>query len=322
MKNVQGKKVVVIGGGTGLSTMLKGIKKYTSNITAIVTVADNGGSSGKIREEMGIMPPGDIRNCLVALANTEPIMEKLLQYRFSEGSLSGQNFGNLLIATLAEITGSFEEAVHVTSKVLAITGEVLPVTLENVDLHAIFGDGNEVIGETQIVEYGKSSESTICHIALKPELPNPNDKVVEALNQAQLIILGPGSLFTSIIPNLLVKNMSQYLKEAKGKKIYIANIMSQPGETSNFTLEEHVEVLEQYLGENVLDAVVVNNEVVEKSQMKEYDKEGAMLLGVNKRHKVWKRIERIEAPLIKIHEKQKLIRHDPDKLAQCIFSKT
>lgn len=321
MKNVQGKNVVVIGGGTGLSTMLKGIKKYTSNITAIVTVADNGGSSGKIREEMGVMPPGDIRNCLVALANTEPIMEKLLQYRFSEGSLSGQNFGNLLIATLAEITGSFEEAVHVTSKVLAITGEVLPVTLENVHLHAVFGDGNEVIGETQIVEYGKISKSTICHIELKPQLPKPNDKVVEALNEAELIIFGPGSLFTSIIPNLLVKNMSQYVKEAKGKKIYIANIMSQPGETSNFTLEEHVEVLEQYLGEDVLDAVIVNNEVVEKNQMKEYDEEGAMLLSTNKRHKVWKRIERVEAPLIKIYEKQKLIRHDPEKLAKCIFSK-
>ena len=320
MEKCQGKKVVVIGGGTGLSTMLKGIKKYTSEITAVVTVADNGGSSGKIREEMGIMPPGDIRNCLVALANTEPIMEKLLQYRFKEGSLDGQNFGNLLIATLAEITGSFEEAVHVTSKVLAITGKVLPVTLEDVHLRATFENDHEVIGETEIVEYGKQTECNICHIELNPKAPEPTDKVMQALEEAELIILGPGSLYTSIIPNLLVKNMSQQIAKAKAKKVYIANIMTQPGETSKLTLEEHVEVLEHYLGRNVLDAIIINNELVEKEQMKEYEEEGAALLVANKEHAIWHRVKRIEAPLIKVYSKEKFIRHDPDKLAQCIFT--
>ena len=318
-KDVQGKRVVVIGGGTGLSTMLKGIKKYTSDITAIVTVADNGGSSGKIREEMGIMPPGDIRNCLVALANTEPIMEKLLQYRFQEGSLEGQNFGNLLIATLADITGSFEEAVHVTSKVLAITGKVLPVTLEDVHLQAQFDDGTVVTGETEIVDYGKQNVSNICHIELNPKEPSPTDKVIQALQEAELIILGPGSLYTSIIPNLLVKDMSKYIKETHAKKVYIANIMTQPGETSHISLEGHIEILEHYLGKNILDAVIINNEKVTKEQMREYEEEGAMLLNVDETHEVWKRIKRVEAPLIKIHEDKKFIRHDPEKLARCIF---
>lgn len=318
-KDVKGKKVVVIGGGTGLSTMLKGIKKYTSDITAIVTVADNGGSSGKIREEMGIMPPGDIRNCLVALANTEPIMEKLLQYRFLDGSLKGQNFGNLLIATLADITGSFEEAVRVTSNVLAITGKVLPVTLEDVHLQARFQDGNTIIGETEIVEYGKSTGSNIYHIELNPKLPAPTDDVIRALREAELIVLGPGSLYTSIIPNLLVKDMSMYIKSAKAQKIYIANIMTQPGETSSISLEDHVVILEHYLGKNVLDAVIVNNEQVTKAQMKEYEEEGAKLLTVNKEHEVWQRIKRLEVPLVKVHKKKKFIRHDPEKLAKCIF---
>lgn len=320
-KCVQGKKVVVIGGGTGLSTMLKGIKAYTNDITAIVTVADNGGSSGKIREEMGIMPPGDIRNCLVALANTEPIMEKLLQYRFAEGSLEGQNFGNLLIATLADITGSFEEAVRVTSKVLAITGKVLPVTLEDVHLHARFNDGKEIIGETEIVEYGKENHTNICTIELIPKSPNANSEVLKALQEAEIIIMGPGSLYTSIIPNLLVRHMSETIRCASAEKIYIANIMTQPGETSGLSLEEHIEVLIQYLGEDVLDTVIVNNEKVTKEQMKEYEEEGAKLLAVDTSHPVWKHLKRIEVPLIKVHEKQKFIRHDPKRLAECIFEK-
>lgn len=317
--DVKGKKVVVIGGGTGLSTMLKGLKAYTSEITAVVTVADNGGSSGKIREEMGIMPPGDIRNCLVALANTEPIMEKLLQYRFTEGSMKGQNFGNLLIATLAEITGSFEEAVHVTSNVLAITGKVLPVTLEDVHLHARFEDGQSITGEKEIVEYGKNNETNICHIELNPKLPEANQEVLKAIRKADRIILGPGSLYTSIIPNLLVKDISEAIKKASAEKVYIANIMTQPGETSKLSLEDHIEILECYLGKDILDTVIVNSETVSKKQMKEYEEEGAMLLKADSKHSVWQRIKRIEVPLIKIHEKQKLIRHDPKKLAACLF---
>lgn len=314
------KKIAVIGGGTGLSTMLKGLKKYTQNITAIVTVADNGGSSGKIREEMGIVPPGDIRNCLVALANTEPIMEKLLQYRFTEGSLEGQNFGNLLIATLTDITGSFEKAVHVTSRVLAITGSVLPVTLEDVHLCARFEDGTQIKGETEIVAYGKQNGSAICNIELEPRDPEPTHKAYKALMNADLIVLGPGSLYTSIIPNLLVSQMCSWIKKSSAKKIYISNIMTQPGETSNLTLEEHIQVLESYLGKQVLDVVVINNEDVPLSYMQKYEAEGATLLSVQKDHPLWENIRRIELPLIKVHKDKKIIRHDPEKLAKCIFS--
>ena len=314
-----GVKVVVIGGGTGLSTMLKGIKKYTNQITAIVTVADNGGASGKIREEMGIMPPGDIRNCLVALANTEPIMEKVLQYRFKEGSLKGQNLGNLFLAALAEITGSFEEAVKVTGNVLAITGKVLPVTTENVQLYAEFENGKKVEGETQIVEYGKKEHVLIKDIVLNPKKPRPVKEAIYALQEADLIILGPGSLYTSIIPNLLVNLIPNLIEQSKAQKIYVANIMSQPGETTGFSVEEHIKILEKYIGKNVLSKVIVNNQTVGPEYLNQYIEEGADLLKFDEKSKVWHTIKRVEAPLIKIYKDKKFIRHDSEKLAECIF---
>lgn len=318
-KSSQYQKVVVIGGGTGLSTMLKGLKEYTSHITAVVTVSDNGGGSGKLREEMGMMPPGDIRNCLVALANTEPIMEKLLQHRFTEGCLEGQSFGNLLLAALTEITGSFEEAVHVTSNVLAITGKVLPVTLEDVHLHAVFQDGNLVVGETEIVEYGKLWQKAIQRIELIPELPALNPSILKAIAEADKIILGPGSLYTSLIPNLLVKDMPQCIASSQAEKIYIANIMTQPGETTHFDLENHIDVLENYLGVGVLDKVIVNNAHVEEVDLLNYIEDGANLLTVNHDHPIWQRIQLVEAPLLKVNDKRHFIRHDPEKLAACIF---
>ncbi|MDF2594835.1 MAG: YvcK family protein [Clostridia bacterium] len=317
--NHQELKVVVIGGGTGLSTMLKGLKKYTSHITAIVTVADNGGGSGKIREEMGIMPPGDIRNCLVALANTEPIMEKVLQYRFKEGSLKGQNLGNLFLAALTDITGGFERAVKVTGNVLAITGSVLPVTLENVQLRAVFEDGRVIEGETQIVEYGKLSKVLIKDITLNPVQPKPIKEAASALQEADIIILGPGSLYTSIIPNLLVESIPMLIAKSNAHKIYVANIMSQPGETTGFSIEEHIRILEKYIGENVIHSVVVNNEAIDDKYLEQYMEEGADVLRYNEQDELWNRIKKSEAALVKIHRDQKFIRHDSDKLAACIF---
>ena len=312
-------KVVVIGGGTGLATMLKGMKKYTPHITAIVTVADNGGSSGKIREEMGIMPPGDIRNCLVALANTEPIMEKVLQYRFKEGSLSGQSLGNLFLAALADITGSFEEAVKVTGNVLAITGQVLPVTLEDVQLYAKFENGKIIEGETQIVAYAKETHFLIHEINLKPTTPIPVKEVIYALQEADVIILGPGSLYTSIIPNLLVDLVPKLIAESKAQKVYVANIMSQPGETTGFSIEDHIQVLEKYIGKNVINSVIVNNEPIPNNYLSEYIEDGADVLNFDEYHEIWNNIRRIEAPLIKLYEDKKLVRHHSEKLAKCIF---
>ncbi len=315
----QEPKVVVIGGGTGLSTMLKGIKKYTTHITAVVTVADNGGGSGKIREEMGIMPPGDIRNCLVALANTEPIMEKVLQYRFKEGSLKGQNLGNLFLAALTDITGSFEQAVKLTGNVLAITGKVIPVTLENVHLCAQFENGKIIEGETQIVEYGKLNQSLIKNISLSPSKPRPVKEVIYALQEADLIILGPGSLYTSIIPNFLVDLVPMLISRSEAKKIYVANIMSQPGETTGFSVEQHLRILEQYIGNNVIHSAIVNNEAIPDEYRSQYIEEGADILKFNTQDEIWYNIKRIETPLVKIYKDKKLIRHDSEKLAQCIF---
>lgn len=315
----QDLKVVVIGGGTGLSTMLKGLKQYTTHITAVVTVSDNGGGSGKLRREMGITPPGDIRNCLVALANTEPMMEKLLQYRFKEGGLCGQSFGNLFLAALTEITGSFEEAIKFSSNVLAITGKVLPVTYEDVHIEACFEDGEKIIGETQIVEYGKAHDLGIQKLTLKPEAPLPAKEVMIAIEEADLIVFGPGSLYTSIISNLLVKEVTTQIAKSKADKIYVANVMTQPGETAKLSLEDHITVLEDYLGKGIIKKVIANNAPIPKKYLKQYIKDGANVLTVNTKHKIWQRIAKIEAPLVSINEDTGLVRHDSFQLAQCIF---
>lgn len=317
--NTSSLKVVAIGGGTGLSTMLRGIKKYTPNITAIVTVSDNGGGSGILREEMNIIPPGDIRNCIVALANTEPVMKQLLQYRFKEGSLKGQNFGNLFLAALADVSGNFEKAVQVTSNVLAITGKVLPVTLEDVQLYATFENGICVKGETQIVDYSKANHIMIEDIRLEPDNPKPAEEVIEAIEDADIILLGPGSLYTSIIPNLLIKEVSEATRKSKAEKVYIANMMSQPGETTGFTIEDHIEELEKFIGKNTLDKVIVNNEDVPEEYLKKYIEDGAHMLMLNDAHPIWQTLKRIEAPLVQVNHEKQFIRHNPNKLAEYIF---
>lgn len=317
--NTSSLKVVAIGGGTGLSTMLRGIKKYTPHITAIVTVSDNGGGSGVLREEMNIIPPGDIRNCIVALANTEPVMEQLLQYRFKEGSLKEQSFGNLFLAALTDVSGSFEKAVKVTSNVLAITGKVLPVTLENVQLYATFENDVCIQGETQIVEYSKLNHVMIRDIRLEPETPKPAEEVVSAIENADIILLGPGSLYTSIIPNLLIKAVADAITRSNAEKVYIANMMSQPGETTGFTVEQHIEELEKFIGKRTIDKVIVNNENVPEKYLKKYIEDGAHMLMLNNEHPIWQHIKRIEAPLIQVNHEKQFIRHNPAKLAEYIF---
>ncbi|MDA3732151.1 uridine diphosphate-N-acetylglucosamine-binding protein YvcK [Niameybacter massiliensis] len=318
--NKSSLKVVAIGGGTGLSTMLRGIKKHTSDVTAIVTVSDNGGGSGILREEMNMVPPGDIRNCLVALANTEPIMKELLQYRFKDGTLKGQNFGNLFLAALADLSGNFEKAVQVTSKVLAITGKVLPVTLENVQLYATFENGDCVEGETQIVEYSKAHHKMITDIRLEPKNPQPAEEVIEAIEEAEILLLGPGSLYTSIVPNLLIEEVANAIRNSKARKIYIANMMSQPGETTGFTVEDHVEELEKFIGEGTINTVIVNNENIPEEYLKKYIEDGAHMLHFDAEHPIWQAKKRIEAPLVRINHEKQYIRHNQDKLAEYIFN--
>ncbi|MDU5223637.1 MAG: YvcK family protein [Finegoldia magna] len=259
-----GKKIVTIGGGTGNSILLRGVKNFTSNITTIVTVADDGGGSGVLREDLGMLPPGDIRNCLVALANTEPIMEKLINYRFSNGQLKGQSLGNLLIAAMNDICGDFNEAIKEISNVLAITGKVLPMTLDNVKLFAELEDGSTIEGESNITFLNRKNGGKIKRVYTSPKLILPLKESIDSIMDADIVLLGPGSLYTSIIPNLLVTDISKALKETKAEVVYILNIMTQPGETNGYNVTDHVVAIIDHAKSNIIDKIVVNSKEVDK----------------------------------------------------------
>jgi len=252
----RGPKIVVIGGGTGLSTMLRGIKNLTPNVTAIVTVADDGGSSGRLRRELGVLPPGDFRNCIVALADAEPLMSRLFQYRFGPGSgLEGHSFGNLFIVAMSGITGNFEEAIRESSRVLAVRGQILPSTLENVTLCAELVDSNLVQGESKISE----STAAIRRVYLEPRNPPAYPEAVKAILEADMIVVGPGSLYTSVLPNLLVDGIARAVMASDALKVYACNVATQPGETDGFGVQEHIQALLSHLPGNPFAVVIANN---------------------------------------------------------------
>ena len=253
----KGPKVVAIGGGTGLSMLLKGIKNITNNITAVVTVGDDGGSSGRLREELGVLPPGDIRNCIAALADDEDLVTKLFQYRFKIGEgLKGHSFGNLFLTALCSITGDMVRAVKESSNVLSIRGRVLPSTLDNMKLVAEMEDGRIIHGESSIPE----AEGKIKRLFTEPAECTALPEVIEAIKDADLIIMGPGSLFTSVIPNLLIKEISKEISKSNARKIYVCNIMTQHGETDNYSVASHINAIINHSGySNVMDAVLVNS---------------------------------------------------------------
>ncbi|UCG35165.1 MAG: YvcK family protein [Candidatus Omnitrophota bacterium] len=266
----RGPKLVAIGGGTGLSTVLEGLKEFTSNITAIVAVADEGGSSGRLREEFGILPPGDIRNCLVSLAEAPQLMRDLFQYRFREGDgIKGHSFGNIFITAMTQATGSFEAAVKESSKVLAIRGRVIPSSLDRIRLKAEYQDGTIKEGEDKIPEEGKS----IRKIYLMPENPHPNPEAIEAIQEAEIIILGPGSLFTSILPNLLIGPISRELAKKDVMKMYLCNVMTQNGETDGFTAADHLQILIDHANSNVANCCLVNSGRLEYKLLLKYAQE-------------------------------------------------
>ncbi|MCJ7689849.1 MAG: YvcK family protein, partial [Clostridiaceae bacterium] len=243
---MKGPKIVVIGGGTGLSTMLRGLKKYTNNITAIVTVADDGGGSGVLRDDLGILPPGDIRNCILALADTEPLLEELLQYRFKDGRLKDQSFGNLFLAAMDGISNNFEEAVQKMSSVLAVTGRVIPVTLDNMILKAKLKNGKIICGESNIPKAVLEYDSTIDEVFIEPKDAKAIKEALIAISAADAVILGPGSLYTSIIPNLLVNDIREALRKTKALRIYVSNIMTQPGESDNYGVKDHIKAINKH----------------------------------------------------------------------------
>lgn len=266
------KKVVTIGGGTGLSTMLRGLKKYTHNITAIVTVADDGGSSGILREDLGMPAPGDIRKCIAALAETNPIVDELINYRFTEGKLKGHPFGNIYIAALCGISDSFEEAVNKMNRLFGVEGEILPVTNENVHLSAILDNGETVHGEANI---GSKKSGEIESVFLEPKSAKPAEGVTDAIYDADMIIIGPGSLYTSIIPNLLVGGVAEAIEKSNALRVYVSNIMTQPNETTAHGLYKHVDKIESHAGRRIIDCVVANAAKIPEPLLKKYARDGA-----------------------------------------------
>ena len=322
----KGPRVVALGGGTGLSTLLRGLKKYTGNLTAIVTVADDGGSSGRLRKEYRILPPGDFRQCITALADVEPLMTTLFQHRFKEGSLNGHSFGNLFIMAMAEITGDFEHAIRESGRVLAVRGQIVPSTLRDVTLIAEMSDGETRIGESSIPHAngngdgdghgGVATATAIKRVFLQPE-STINPEAEEAILNAEMITVGPGSLYTSILPNLVVDGMAEALKASPAIKVFICNVATQPGETDFFRVSDHLKAIENHLGTNIFDFVVVNSNnnfplpaSAQTAGIKRVVYDPAT---VNQRS--------IHAVLVDVVNPRISTHHDPDKLARAIMKK-
>ena len=312
----RGPKIVAIGGGTGLSTLLRGLKQYSSNITAIVTVADDGGSSGRLRREMGILPPGDIRNCIAALADEEKLLTELFQYRFHTGDgLSGHSFGNLFISAMTEITGDLEQAIDASAKVLAIRGKVLPATLTDVSLWAKLADGRIIEGESKITEAMGQIRQIGCHPADPVALP----AALAAIKEADYIIIGPGSLYTSIIPNLLVPAIRQALAQVTVPRVYVCNIMTQPGETDNYSVADHIRAIEKVCEERVFDAVLAQRTAPSPQSLQLYAQEHSHPVFLD-REEVGKMGYRIVlANVMAEDEVTAKVSHDPQRLARVLW---
>src|ERR1700716_1458943 len=318
----KGPRVVAMGGGTGLSTLLRGLKKYTGNLTAIVTVADDGGSSGRLRAEYRILPPGDFRQCITALADVEPLMTTLFQHRFKEGSLNGHSFGNLFIMAMAEITGDFEHAIRESGRVLAVRGQIVPSTLRDVTLIAEMADGQTRVGESSIPHPNGDGDGNVAvataikRVFLQPE-PTINPEAEEAILNAEIITVGPGSLYTSILPNLVVDGMAEALKASPAIKVFVCNVATQPGETDAFRVSDHLKAIESHLGANIFDFVVVNSN--NNFTLPPSAQEAGIRRVVYDPATVSQRS--IHAVLVDVVNPRISTHHDPDKLARAIMKK-
>ena len=313
-----GPKIVAIGGGHGLSNLLRGLKQYSRNISAIVTVADDGGGSGVLRQDLGMPPPGDIRACCEALANTESVLKDLMHYRFKEGVLTGQSFGNLLLAALNGISPSFDVAVARMSEVLAITGRVLPVTTADVKLEATFDNGASIIGESVISKYKKQADCRIAHVRLLPEHPQALPAALRAIREAELIVLGPGSLYTSVIPNLLVDGIVRAIQRSKAMKIYVCNVMTEDGETENYTVSDHIAAIFQHSAPGLFPLCLVSSSRVPKIAADRYALEGAAPLVLDTKRCERLGVEIVTRPLATVKDGRVL--HHFQRLAREILA--
>lgn len=312
----RGAKIVVIGGGTGLSTLLRGLKAYSANITAVVTVADDGGSSGRLRREIGVLPPGDIRNCLAALADEEKLLTELFQYRFRAGDgLVGHSFGNLFLTAMSEITGDLERAIAASSKVLAVRGRVLPATLSDVRLWAELDDGRRIEGESNITE----AEGNIIKIGCTPANPPALPKALQAIREADYIIIGPGSLYTSVIPNLLVPEIAEAIAQRQVPRIYVCNIMTQPGETQGYTVSDHIRAIDKACGQQLFNAVLVHRKVPSAKALIRYAQENSHPVFLD-REAVGQLGRRIVLSNVMDEDTNTgLVRHNPQRLARVLL---
>ncbi|MBU7584121.1 MAG: YvcK family protein [Nostoc sp. TH1S01] len=312
----RGPKIVVIGGGTGLSTLLRGLKTYSANISAIVTVADDGGSSGRLRQEFGVLPPGDIRNCLAALADEEKLLTELFQYRFRAGDgLSGHSFGNLFLTAMSDITGDLERAVAASSKVLAVRGQVLPATLSDVRLWAELADGRRIEGESNIPKAGGKIVRIGCSPANPPALP----AAIKVIKEADYIIIGPGSLYTSLIPNLLVPEIANAIAQTTAPRIYVCNIMTQPGETEGYTVADHIKAIDAACGQRRLfDAVLVHKKSPSPQSLVRYAQQNSHPVFLD-REDVSSLGRRVVLANVLYEDETGVVRHNPQKLAKVLL---
>lgn len=306
-------RIVVMGGGTGLSVMLRGLKEKPLDITAIVTVADDGGSSGILRQELQMPPPGDIRNVLTALADVEPSLSEMLKYRFPNGTgLAGHSLGNLILAAMTDITGDFVAGIRELSRVLAVRGRVLPAANQAIALNAEMIDGTIVVGESAIPQAGQR----IKRVFLEPEQVEALPEAVQALQEADAILVGPGSLYTSIIPTLLVPKLAQAVKESDAVKIFVCNVMTQPGETDNYKVSDHLEAIQQHVGEHLFDYVIVNDGEIPPQVQDRYAEQGARAVHLDL-DEVTKRGYKVIADSLVLF--RTYLRHDAEKLSHHIY---
>ena len=327
-KDKSRQKIVTIGGGSGSFMVLSGLKKYPVDLSAVVTMSDDGGSTGVLRDELGVLPPGDVRQCLVALSQSSQTLRKLFNYRYGNGGLNGHSFGNIFLSTLEKITGGFDSAVVEASRILRIKGYVLPVTLKNTRLVAVLKNGKELIGEKNIYCH-KGNLSDFKKLYLKPRA-ELNPKISQFIKEADKIVINPGDLYSSLIPNFLVNGLSKAITKSKAKVIYVANLMTKPGQTDNFTLSNYISTLEKYLGKKAIKYVIFNTESPNPMLLKKYARHGEKpvltgdfkkITGINffgqklLSHKIHKADENDV-----LAGERSLIRHNPDKLAKIIYN--
>ncbi len=314
----KGPRIVAIGGGSGLSSLLRGLKQVTANLTAVVTVADDGGGSGMLRDDLGMLPPGDIRNCILALSEAEPVMEQLLQYRFPEGQLKGQSFGNLFLAAMAGTSGGFLEGVQRLSDILNVEGRVLPVTLDDVRLQARLQSGEVVSGESSIGMSQRTRGSRIQRLWLQPENCQPLPEALQAITEAELIVIGPGSLYTSLLPNLLVRGVVDAIRRNPAPKVFVLNLMTQPGETEGLGAVEHLQALQAHCGGGLVNVVLANNDFTLPPELLErYRADGAQPIRAEREALEAMGYRVVERPLLRVS--RDMVRHSYSGLAAAIM---